>query len=132
MGGVIVMRAGKNALETIDAIKAKIATLQRGLPKGVEILATYDRSELIHKSVATLRDRGIPFMLGGSMAPQRWMMTSPGRWKKRTPECCSMGHCAAMIWTISCTAWAGPWVVAGAPRSRDCRGAILLLSPNAC
>src|ERR1700686_2203599 len=57
VGGVIVMRAGKNALETIDGIKAKIATLQRGLPKGVEILATYDRSELIHKSVATLRDR---------------------------------------------------------------------------
>jgi copper/silver efflux system protein len=57
VGGVIVMRAGKNALETIDSIKAKIASLQQGLPKGVEIIATYDRSELIHKSVATLRDR---------------------------------------------------------------------------
>jgi Cu(I)/Ag(I) efflux system membrane protein CusA/SilA len=57
VGGVIVMRAGKNALETIDAVKAKIATLQQGLPKGVEILPTYDRSELIHRSVATLRDR---------------------------------------------------------------------------
>jgi Cu(I)/Ag(I) efflux system membrane protein CusA/SilA len=57
VGGVIVMRAGKNALETIDAIKAKVAGLQRGLPKGVEIVPTYDRSELIHKSVATLRDR---------------------------------------------------------------------------
>jgi Cu(I)/Ag(I) efflux system membrane protein CusA/SilA len=57
VGGVIVMRAGKNALETIDSIKAKIASLQQGLPTGVEIVATYDRSELIHKSVATLRDR---------------------------------------------------------------------------
>src|SRR6266704_3128704 len=57
VGGVIVMRAGKNALETIDGIKTKIASLQKGLPKGVEIIATYDRSELIHKSVATLRDR---------------------------------------------------------------------------
>jgi copper/silver efflux system protein len=57
VGGVIVMRAGKNALQTIDGIKAKIASLQDGLPKGVEIVATYDRSELIHKSVATLRDR---------------------------------------------------------------------------
>ena len=57
VGGVIVMRAGKNALETIDAVKAKIASLQQGLPKGVEIIPTYDRSELIHKSVATLRDR---------------------------------------------------------------------------
>jgi Cu(I)/Ag(I) efflux system membrane protein CusA/SilA len=57
VGGVIVMRAGKNALETIDGIKAKIASLQQALPKGVEIIATYDRSELIHRSVATLRDR---------------------------------------------------------------------------
>jgi copper/silver efflux system protein len=57
VGGVIVMRAGKNALETIDAVKAKIARLQSGLPKGVQIVATYDRSELIHRSVATLRDR---------------------------------------------------------------------------
>jgi len=57
VGGVIIMRAGKNALETIDAVKAKITSLQQGLPKGVEIIATYDRSELIHRSVATLRDR---------------------------------------------------------------------------
>ncbi len=57
VGGVIVMRAEKNALETIDAVKAKIASLQQGLPKGVEIIPTYDRSELIHRSVATLRDR---------------------------------------------------------------------------
>src|SRR3981081_3021409 len=51
------MRAGKNALETIDAVKAKIASLQQGLPKGVGIIATYDRSELIQRSVATLRNR---------------------------------------------------------------------------
>jgi Cu(I)/Ag(I) efflux system membrane protein CusA/SilA len=57
VGGVIVMRAGKNALETIYAIKTKIASLQKGLPKGVEIVTTYDRSELIHKSVDTLRDK---------------------------------------------------------------------------
>ncbi len=57
VGGVIVMRAGKNALATIDAVKAKISTLQSGLPKGVEIIPTYDRSELIHRSVATLRNR---------------------------------------------------------------------------
>jgi len=48
---------GKNALETIVAVRAKIASLQPGLPKGVQIVATYDRSELIHRSVATLRDR---------------------------------------------------------------------------
>ncbi|MGC2030041.1 MAG: efflux RND transporter permease subunit [Steroidobacteraceae bacterium] len=57
VGGVIVMRAGKNALETINAVKAKIATLKASLPAGVQIVPTYDRSALIHRSVATLRDR---------------------------------------------------------------------------
>jgi copper/silver efflux system protein len=57
VGGVIVMRAGKNALETIDAVKAKIASLKASLPAGVEIVPTYDRSGLIHRSVATLRGR---------------------------------------------------------------------------
>jgi len=57
VGGVIVMRAGKNALQTIDAVKAKLAVLQQGLPKGVEIVPTYDRSNLIHQSVETLRDK---------------------------------------------------------------------------
>jgi Cu(I)/Ag(I) efflux system membrane protein CusA/SilA len=57
VGGIIVMRAGKNALETIDAVKAKMASLKASLPSGVEIVSTYDRSELIHQSVATLRDR---------------------------------------------------------------------------
>lgn len=57
VGGVIIMRSGKNALETIDAVKAKLASLQQGLPKGVEIVPTYDRSELIKRAVDTLRDR---------------------------------------------------------------------------
>jgi Cu(I)/Ag(I) efflux system membrane protein CusA/SilA len=57
VGGVIIMRAGKNALETIGAVKAKIASLEASLPAGVEIVPTYDRSDLIHRSVATLRDR---------------------------------------------------------------------------
>jgi Cu(I)/Ag(I) efflux system membrane protein CusA/SilA len=57
VGGVIVMRAGKNALATIDAVKAKIASLAAGLPPGVDIVPTYDRSGLIRRSVATLRDR---------------------------------------------------------------------------
>jgi copper/silver efflux system protein len=57
VGGIIVMRAGKNALETIDAVKAKIASPKASLPAGVEIVPTYDRSGLIHQSVAMLRDR---------------------------------------------------------------------------
>ncbi|MFP3663321.1 efflux RND transporter permease subunit, partial [Burkholderia sp. SIMBA_043] len=46
-GGVVVMRSGKNALTTIDAVKAKLAALKRSLPPGVEIVTTYDRSQLI-------------------------------------------------------------------------------------
>ncbi len=53
-GGVIVMRSGKNALETIDAVKAKIASLKLSLPPGVEIVPTYDRSSLIKRAVANL------------------------------------------------------------------------------
>jgi copper/silver efflux system protein len=56
-GGVIVMRSGKNALETIAAVKAKLASLKGGLPPGVEIVETYDRSELIGQSVRHLRDK---------------------------------------------------------------------------
>jgi len=53
-GGVIVMRSGKNALETIAAVKAKIASLKASLPPGVEIVPTYDRSALIKRAVANL------------------------------------------------------------------------------
>ena len=53
-GGVIVMRSGKNALETIAAVKAKLKTLQASSPKGVEIVPVYDRSTLIERAVDNL------------------------------------------------------------------------------
>lgn len=53
-GGVIVMRAGQNALETIDAVKAKLARLKKSLPEGVEVVTTYDRSQLIKRAVNNL------------------------------------------------------------------------------
>ena len=53
-GGVIIMRSGKNALETIAAVKEKIKSLQGGLPPGVEIVPTYDRSILIKRAVENL------------------------------------------------------------------------------
>jgi Cu(I)/Ag(I) efflux system membrane protein CusA/SilA len=56
-GGVIVMRAGKNALATIAAVKARLDELSKSLPQGVEIVETYDRSELIGSAVAHLRDK---------------------------------------------------------------------------
>jgi Cu(I)/Ag(I) efflux system membrane protein CusA/SilA len=57
VGGVIVMRSGKNALETIAGVKAKLDELTHSLPKGVEIVPVYDRSELIERAVATLSER---------------------------------------------------------------------------
>ena len=54
VGGVIVMRSGQNALETITAVKAKLRSLQASLPKGVEIVPTYDRSGLIERAVSNL------------------------------------------------------------------------------
>jgi copper/silver efflux system protein len=56
-GGVIIMRSGKNALETINAVKAKLVQLKRSLPPGVEIIPTYDRSELIKRAVDNLRGK---------------------------------------------------------------------------
>jgi copper/silver efflux system protein len=57
VGGVIVLRYGENALETIAAVKARLAELKRGLPQGVEIVETYDRSALIGRAVANLRQK---------------------------------------------------------------------------
>ena len=56
-GGIIVMRSGKNALETIDAVKAKLETLKPSLPPGVEIVPTYDRSNLIKRAVDNLQEK---------------------------------------------------------------------------
>lgn len=57
VGGIIVMRAGANARETIDGVKKKLESLKSSLPPGVEIVETYDRSSLIDRSVDTLNKR---------------------------------------------------------------------------
>lgn len=54
VGGVVVMRFGENAQQTIDGVKAKLATLKQGLPDGVEIVTVYDRSGLIERAVDNL------------------------------------------------------------------------------
>ena len=56
-GGVIIMRSGKNALETIAAVKAKLAVLKAGLPPGVGIVSVYDRSSLIQRAVGNLQQK---------------------------------------------------------------------------
>lgn len=54
VGGIIVMRYGENALTTIDGVKKKLDELRKGLPEGVEIVETYDRSSLIGRAVDNL------------------------------------------------------------------------------
>jgi Cu(I)/Ag(I) efflux system membrane protein CusA/SilA len=57
VGGVVVMRSGENASKTIDAVKAKLEELRRALPEGVEIIITYDRSDLINRAVDNLQGK---------------------------------------------------------------------------
>jgi copper/silver efflux system protein len=57
VGGVVVLRFGTNAMETIKAVKAKLESLKKSLPAGVEIVEVYDRSSLIKRSVETLSHR---------------------------------------------------------------------------
>jgi Cu(I)/Ag(I) efflux system membrane protein CusA/SilA len=56
VGGIVVMRAGENALHVIERVKEKIEDIMPSLPKGVELVTTYDRSELINRSIDTLKD----------------------------------------------------------------------------
>ena len=57
VGGIIVMRHGENALRVIESVKEKLEALKPGLPEGVEIVETYDRSALIERAVDTLTDK---------------------------------------------------------------------------
>ena len=57
VGGVVIMRSGENALETIGAVKARLDELSGSLPDGVEVVTTYDRSALIERAVDTLEGK---------------------------------------------------------------------------
>lgn len=57
VGGIVVMRYGENALNVIEGIKQKLAAVQSSLPAGVRVIPTYDRSDLIKRSIATLREK---------------------------------------------------------------------------
>jgi len=57
VGGIVVMRSGENALATIERVKAKLATVAGSLPPGVVVRPVYDRSDLIHRAISTLREK---------------------------------------------------------------------------
>ena len=56
-GGVVILRTGQNARETIAAVKTRLAELKRSLPAGVEVVTTYDRSQLIDRAIANLSQK---------------------------------------------------------------------------
>ena len=57
VGGMVIMRAGENALGVIERVKARLAEIRPSLPKGVRIVPTYDRSDLILRAIAVLREK---------------------------------------------------------------------------
>ena len=81
-GGVVLLRSGKNAQETIAAVKTKLAELQRSLPKGVEIVPTYDRS-------------GTDTARGGEPVAQA---DRGVRRRRARVRACSSGTCARRWW----------------------------------
>ena len=57
VGGIVIMRAGENALAVIERIKTRLEEIRPALPKGVRIVPTYDRSDLIHRAIEVLREK---------------------------------------------------------------------------
>jgi copper/silver efflux system protein len=67
-GGIVVVRFGENVLNVIDRVKQKIKTdIQPSLPEGVKLITTYDRSDLIHRSIGTLKEEIIKLSLAVSV-----------------------------------------------------------------
>jgi copper/silver efflux system protein len=63
VGGIVVMRQGENAQHVIDRVKAKLDELKPSLPEGVEVVTTYDRSDLIGRAISTVTDKLIEEMI---------------------------------------------------------------------
>ena len=62
-GGIVVMRYGENAQKTIELVKAKLESLKKGLPEGVEIIPVYDRSNLINNAISNLTSKLVEEMI---------------------------------------------------------------------
>ena len=63
VGAIVVMRQGENALNVINRVKAKLEELKPSMPRGVEVVTTYDRGELIDRAIGTVRDKLIEEMI---------------------------------------------------------------------
>ena len=63
VGGIVLMRSGENALNVIERVKEKLKDVKASLPPGVELVTTYDRSDLIHRAIDTLKHQLIEEMI---------------------------------------------------------------------
>ena len=63
VGGIVVMRQGENALSVIERVKAKLEELRPSLPAGLEVVTTYDRSELIAQAIGTVKSKLVEEMV---------------------------------------------------------------------
>ncbi len=63
VGGIVVMRYGEDALDVIERVKQRLDEIKKSLPQGVEIVTAYDRSDLIERAIATLKDTLIEEMI---------------------------------------------------------------------
>jgi Cu(I)/Ag(I) efflux system membrane protein CusA/SilA len=63
VSGIVIMRQGHNALDVIDRVKTRLAEIAPGLPPGVTVVGIYDRSDLIHRAIATLRSTLVEIMI---------------------------------------------------------------------
>ncbi len=63
VGGIVVVRYGENVLNVVEGVKKKLEEVKSALPPGVEVVTTYDRTDLIHRSIATLKRKLIEEML---------------------------------------------------------------------
>ena len=67
VGGIVIVRFGENVLKVIERVKEKIQRdIQRSLPRGVELVVTYDRTDLIHRAIDTLREEILKLALAVS------------------------------------------------------------------
>jgi Cu(I)/Ag(I) efflux system membrane protein CusA/SilA len=63
VSGIVIMRQGENALDVVERVKAKVREIEPGLPAGMKVLPIYDRSELISRSIDTLKSTLIEIMV---------------------------------------------------------------------
>ncbi len=63
VGGIVIMRYGENAFEVINRVKQKLEEIKPSLPEGVEIVTTYDRSDLIQRAITTLKEKILEEMI---------------------------------------------------------------------